>query len=203
MNKVTAAALLLLTLFLTISLFSSCRYDDESYIDTESGESTAESAETTGTKLKSSLADLKSLDLDCNAVTGDIFAENKLTMVRVWCTQCPNCLGGMLDLADLSDEYADKDVAIMGIIYDVFSTKDDDEVLEINADYARLIIKEAGVKFTNVVRTLSLFYLMPDIKELPTTFFVDKNGEIIATYLGEKTYKQWARIIEFCLDAVD
>ena len=78
-------------------------------------------------------------------------------------------------MADLSDEYADKDVAIMGIIYVVFSTKDDDEVLEINADYARLIIKEAGVKFTNVVRTLSLFYLMPDIKELPTTFFVDKN----------------------------
>lgn len=215
MKKNTAAVLLLLALPLTISLLSSCQTGDGGMADsaTTSGvnaaEGTDDSAEPTGaqeqpagTELKSGLAGFESLDLDGNAVTGNIFAENKLTMVNIWGTRCPYCIEEMPDLAKLNSDYADSGFAVLGIISNVVSY-DGEKVEEMNADDARYIIEETGANFTNVVLTENLHNLLPDISALPTTFFVDENGVMVGkTYLGSKSYGEWASIIESLLEEV-
>jgi thiol-disulfide isomerase/thioredoxin len=215
MMKNTAAVLLLLALLLAISLLASCQTGDGGMADTDnkSGENAAEgtddSAGPTGAQneqakneLKSGLAGFESLDLDGNAVTGDIFAENKLTMVNVWGTRCPYCIEEMPALAKLNSDYADSGFAVLGIISNVVSY-DGEKVEEMNADDARYIIEETGVNFTNVVLTENLYNLLPDISALPTTFFVDENGVMVGkTYLGAKSYDQWASIIESLLEEV-
>ena len=43
-------------------------------------------------------------DMDGNAVSSEIFAESKLTMVNVWATYCNPCMREMPGLGELANE---------------------------------------------------------------------------------------------------
>ena len=57
-------------------------------------------------------------DLDGNQVDQSIFADADLTMINVWGTFCTPCLDEMPDLGELSEEYKDKGMQIIGICSD-------------------------------------------------------------------------------------
>ena len=60
-----------------------------------------------------------SVDMAGNAVTSDIFAKNKLTMVNIWGTFCPPCIREMPDLAKLNSANKSKGVEVVGIPIDI------------------------------------------------------------------------------------
>ena len=60
-----------------------------------------------------------SKDMAGNAVTSDIFAKNKLTMVNIWGTFCPPCIREMPDLAKLNSANKSKGVEVVGIPIDI------------------------------------------------------------------------------------
>jgi thiol-disulfide isomerase/thioredoxin len=202
MKKITAAVLLSI-LLATLSL-ASCQNADGGTDNTAgiSSDGTEASEPPGRMELKNELASFESLDLDGNAVTGDIFAVNKLTMVNIWGTRCPYCIDEMPDLAKLSDDYADRGFAILGIISNVVS--DGRSIDETNAGDARYIIEETGVNYTNIVVTENVYNLfLSDVSAIPTTIFVDENGNKVGkTFLGAKSYDEWADIIESLLEEV-
>lgn len=148
-------------------------------------------------------ASLKSLDLDGNPVTGDIFAEAKLTMVNVWGTFCGPCIEEMPDLAKLHEDYADRGFQIFGIISDVTS-RDGEKVDSKNVDKAREIIATAGVGYKNAVLTENVYNLcVKDVIGVPTSYFVDSDGNQVGkAYIGARDYDEWAEIIESLLEEV-
>ena len=186
MKKVIA---IVLALVCVLFAFASCGND--------SGEPTEQiSTQPTGSSFPRGdeiFKGIKSFDLDGNKVDDDIFKGKKLTMVNVWGTFCSPCIGEMPDLQTLSEEYADKDFQIIGIVCDV---KDSDDAEKIQL--AKEICEETGVKYVSIVPSESLDdALLDSIMSVPATFFLDEDGkQLDRNYIGSRSLDGWKSIVD-------
>lgn len=110
-------------------------------------------------------------DLDGNPVTSEIYAQADLTVINVWGTFCGPCIGEMPALSAWDQELPDN-VQIIGIISDVAEGGD--------TTAARNIINSTGVAFPNLLYNDSLIPLLSQSQYVPTTYFVDGDGNMIA-----------------------
>ena len=116
------------------------------------------------------------IGFDGNKVnSADIFAKNELTMVNLWGTTCHWCIEEMPDVEKLKDDFAAKGCEIIGVCQDG----------ESKLDLATAQLDACGVTFNNYYVDgyhNSVF----NIQEYPTTYFVDKDGKILAIVIGAK-----------------
>ncbi len=139
--------------------------------------------------------------LDGEQVDQTLFAEDTLTMVNVWGTFCGPCISEMPDLAELAEEYEDKDVRIIGLVADVLDS--DGQFSESQLETAREIVESTDADYVHLLPSPDLQGLLAQISSLPTTFFVDSTGAQVGTaYLGAKDKEDWADIIEQTLTEV-
>lgn len=112
-------------------------------------------------------------DLEKNAVRSEeLFAANKVTMINIWGTFCGPCINEMADIEAIHQEYADKGVAVVGLVVDVPIGNDD------YLKDAEEIIKETGVTYLNI-RAWEGFDTQMPIPGVPTTYFFDSQGNIL------------------------
>lgn len=142
------------------------------------------------TNLGESIPDFHSEDLLGNQITNEIFAEAELTVVNVWGTFCGPCIEEMPELAEWSDEMPEG-VQIVGIVGDI-EGKEDTEHLEL----AKTIIEKADVNFTNIISNDDLEELMSGIVGFPTTFFVDREGNIVGEPVVGADVAAYKRFVE-------
>ena len=154
-----------------------------------------------GNKASAQAFAFESVDLEGNKISSEIYADNKITMINIWGTFCGPCIREMPGLAKLSEANKSKGVEIIGIPIDIVDDwgKVDSSL---KAD-ANLIISKTGVNYRNVVPTISMFQTMlRGIQAVPTTIFIDKNGNQIGTaYLGSRSQKDWQKIIDKLLES--
>lgn len=138
--------------------------------------------------------------LDGERITDESFRGNKVTMVNVWGTFCGPCIGEMPALGKISEDYKDKGVRVIGIICDTFDPYNEVNIPEKVQD-AKDIVAQTGATYTHILPSLSLNRAKLDsIYSVPTTYFLNENGEIIGTeYVGAKSYSQWCNIIDSIL----
>ncbi len=138
-------------------------------------------------------------DLNDQTVDQSILAGCDLTMVNVWGTFCPPCKEEMPALAELHAEYADRGFQIVGIVSDVLNQ--DGTLNPEQVEEARTIAEGSGVTYTNLLPSESLYPILGQIYALPSTFFVDSEGNQVGQfYMGAKTKDQWAAVIEETLE---
>lgn len=137
----------------------------------------------------------ESKTLDGEEVSQEIFAEADLTMVNIWGTFCGPCIREMPELGELSREYAEKGVQVVGIVSDVEEPGDEkaEEIIDTtNADYTNIVA--AGELKTGILSKINV---------VPTTIFVDKEGNQVGdVYSGARDKDAWAEIIEELLSEV-
>lgn len=131
-----------------------------------------------------------STDLDGNNITDAIFSEADVTVVNVWGTFCPPCIREMPELAAWQKSMPEN-VRIIGIVCDVNSTGDSRGVSN-----AKAILKRAGATFTNIVAGTSLATLLSGIQFVPTTFLVDKNGDIVGEMIVGAQVDKYKKAVE-------
>lgn len=149
-------------------------------------------------------ANLKTNDIGGKEFTTENFKESDITLINVWSTICSPCIAEMPVLEELSKEYKDKGVSIKGVIIESgesgmmegLSKEEEKLALEIiektNANYQQLLVSKSLLE-TDFKR----------IMELPTTFFVDKEGNIVGEKVTGANDKQgWKKIIEERLQMV-
>ncbi len=111
-------------------------------------------------------------DLDGNTVTSDeIFMNNEVTMVNVWATWCPCCIGELGELEAINKNLEGKNCAIVGLCSDAVEPAKIEEAKE--------ILKEYGVTYYN----LCAYDGWEDAFEMsgwPSSFFVGKEGKMVA-----------------------
>lgn len=140
-----------------------------------------------------------STDLDGKEIDDSVFKGKKLTMVNIWGTFCRPCIGEMPDLQQISEDYKDKDLQVIGMVCDI-EDKDDAEMI----DMAKSIVKDTGVKYQNIVPSDSLNTAFLDsVMLVPITIFLNENGEQIASYEGSRSYEGWLAIIEELLASAE
>ena len=97
-------------------------------------------------------------------------------MVNVMTTWCTYCIQELPELQELSETYAEKGCAIVGILYD----GTDENLLETG----RSLMEQAGANYAVLQPWDSMEAQIP-VQAFPTTFFVDSTGQIVGeTILG-------------------
>lgn len=136
-----------------------------------------------GSKLK----DFLTKDVYGNEIDERIFTDKKLTVLNLWGTFCGPCIEEMPDLEKISNEYKDKNVAVVGIVIDDPSPEDAQKMLE-----------ELGVTYINIFPDDKLKELITDkFDYVPVTLFIDSNGEVLKTFIpGSEDKETFKRIID-------
>ena len=131
-----------------------------------------------------------SKDLDGNTVTESIFAEKDLTVVNIWGTFCTPCVEEMPELGEWAKEMPDN-VQIVGIISDI--SGDDDTKRH---DLAVTITEKAGADFTQIIASSDLDSIMQWVTGVPTTLFVDRNGNIVGKPIVGADVEGYKKFVE-------
>ncbi len=132
-------------------------------------------------------------DLSGKRVDQSIFKSAKVTMVNIWGTFCPPCIQEMPDLARLNREI--DNFQVVGFVIDAVTRSGKPSPRYVNE--AMSIIMKTGAAYTHILPTRELMSTsFKDVQAVPTTFFVDSEGNIIAEYVGGRDYKGWKEIIE-------
>lgn len=134
--------------------------------------------------------------LDGATITEALFSESRITMVNVWATYCNPCLREMPGLGEIASAYDPGDFQLIGIISDVMEDSDEkalqkafDLVEQTSADYPHLLLNE------------SLYYsLLTEVSAVPTTFFVNQDGQILDTVIGSMEKSAWEEQINALLE---
>ncbi|EFI42090.1 MULTISPECIES: TlpA disulfide reductase family protein [Peptoniphilus] len=125
-------------------------------------------------------------------ISSDIFKDSKVTMINFWGTFCGPCKMELPHLAELSNEYSKEEFQILGVIADTSDGED------FNIKDAKEIVEKSNVTFPNLLNSkeLSDKYLN-NVQGLPTTIFVDKDGNLIGDVLvGARDKNTWKEIID-------
>lgn len=147
------------------------------------------------------LSSFSTTDLDGNTVDQSVLADYDLTMVNVWATFCRPCIKEMPDLGELAQEYADENVQIIGLVSDVLNT--DGTISEEQVQTARDIVEQTGADYLHLLPSADLFGVLGQISAVPTTFFVDSEGEQVGyAVVSAQSKDKWAETIDAMLTEV-
>ncbi len=106
-------------------------------------------------------------------VTQDIFKHKKVTVINIWGTFCPPCIGEMPELGAWAREMP-ADAQLIGIVCDVRGEKDKQTIAKANK-----ITAEANAQFVNLLPNAEIMQYLEGVEAVPTTIFVDSAGNII------------------------
>ncbi|MEW6196431.1 MAG: TlpA disulfide reductase family protein [Bacteroidota bacterium] len=107
--------------------------------------------------------------------------KGKVVILDFWATWCPPCRKGIPDLIDLKKRYGSKGLEVVGISVDQ-ETKPD----------VVPFVKDYGINYPVVYGDNGVVMNYGGIRSIPTTFVVDREGKIVANYVGlypKKTYE--------------
>ena len=123
----------------------------------------------------------KTLTLDNEEITQDVFSDYDLTIVHVWGTYCQPCISEMGDYADLYRELPDN-VNLIAIVCDVY------DGIDRNVSDAKSILGDAGAEFVNMRTSDDVYNLISGLQYIPSSFFVDRDGHLIGAMLNGASY---------------
>lgn len=151
-------------------------------------EQSAEQSTEEGAFEKMSLTNLAGDEIDKT-----IFEGHDLTVINVWATSCKPCLSEMPELAKLSDEYEQNggQVQIIGLCTDLVDM--DANRVDSQIELANQIVELTGADYTHLVPDDEMLnFLMENIIGVPTTFFVDSQGEEVGeSVIGARDQAAW------------
>jgi len=143
------------------------------------------------------MGDFETVDLDGNPVNQDILKEADLTLVQVWGTYCGPCQAELPAMAALAKHYPENNLKFIGIVLD--AARQDGSPKEEQIAEARRLLETAQVPYLQLLPNGGMMRdtQLKAVKALPTTFFVDKEGNVFKNaYIGAKTLEDWKAIID-------
>lgn len=142
--------------------------------------------------------EMKTEDINGNKVDSSIFSKYKLTVVNVWNTGCTPCVDEIPTLDKLNKEYEKKGVSIKGLLLESGVGLNDEEkktvediLKKAKSTYQQLTVSEDMLQDKTLI-----------LQAFPTTFFVDKDGNIVDSIEGSNDYDGWKAKIDEVLEKV-
>jgi peroxiredoxin len=112
--------------------------------------------------------------------------KGKVTLVNFWATSCVTCVAEMPKVIATYDKYKDRgyDTLAVAMSYDPPS-------YVVNFAQTRKLPFKVAIDNTGTVAQA-----WGDVKLTPTTYVVNKRGEIVKRYVGEPDFAELHRLIE-------
>ena len=117
--------------------------------------------------------------------------KGKVTLVNFWATSCTTCVGEMPQVIDTYDKYKDKgfDTIAVAMSYDP-------PAYVVNFAQTRKLPFKVAIDNTGAVAKA-----WGEVQLTPTTYIVDKQGQIVKKYVGAPNFDELHRLIEKLLAA--
>lgn len=111
--------------------------------------------------------------------------KGKVIFLNFWATWCPPCKKEMPDIENIYKEYGEnkKDVVILGV-----NSEKENEV--------KKFLKDKGYTFPTVIDENSEVMRKYFIQAFPTSFVIDKEGNVYGYVMGGLTKEQIKQVIE-------
>ena len=123
------------------------------------------------------------------ATTADL--KGKVTLVNFWATSCTTCVAEMPQIVATYDKFKGKGYETLAVAMSY-----DPPAYVVNfADTRKLPFKVA------IDNTGAVAKAWGDVKLTPTTFIVDKQGQIVKKYVGAPNFDELHKLIEKLLAA--
>lgn len=116
--------------------------------------------------------------------------KGKVVILDFWATWCPPCRKGIPDLVELKKKYGPQGLEVIGVSVDMDNTKS--EVVP--------FIKQYGINYPVVYSTDEVRMNYGGIASIPTSFVIDQNGNIIASYEGLTSMSNYENQIKKLLE---
>ncbi len=128
------------------------------------------------------------LDLDKKPVSiNDAKFKNKVVIVQIMGSWCPNCMDETAFLSDYYDRNKQRGVEIIGLAYE-YTTDFDRSVKSIRKFKDRFHVNytllNTGVTVSDSLRTEKTLPQLTQIKSFPSTIFIGKNGKVALIRAG-------------------
>lgn len=104
--------------------------------------------------------------------------RKEVTLVNFWATWCAPCKKELPDLIAINEEFASQGVKIIGISTD----RGANVISEVN-DF----VKENKITYPNILDNGELASAFGNIRGIPTTFLINKEGKIVDRFVGIRT----------------
>lgn len=174
-RKNVAFCLLIAAICMTLSACSSKEADDTGKSEeaqTVIDSTDKETKRSTSSGFPKVIPEFSTIDLQGNVVANDVFSKTDLTVVNFWATYCSPCISELPELGEWAEEMPDN-VQIIGIVVDVESEESDQYAL------ACQLAEQTGAGYQNLVAVGEFDDIIYELIGVPTTFFVDKDGNIV------------------------
>lgn len=128
------------------------------------------------------LPNLQGQNVDQTALQG------KVTLINFWFPSCPGCVSEMPKIIKTAQDYQGKEFQVLGIAQPI-------DPLESVHQY----VKEYGLPFTVMYDADKTAAKAFGTQVYPTSILIDKNGNILKTYVGEPNFSQLYQEIDQAL----
>ena len=136
----------------------------------------------------------ETVDTEGNPISSEaLFAQHEITMINVWASWCRPCIREMPELEKLNALFAEKDCAIVGLLYD---GTDDYGISE-----GKAVMEDTGVTYTVLLPWATMATDVP-VQAFPTTFFVNRQGEIVGETIVGAYVDRYAGALDSLLEAL-
>lgn len=115
-----------------------------------------------------SLADINGKEVSLSQFKGQVI------ILDFFATWCPPCRKEVPDFIELQKAYGDKGFTMVGVAL-------------VNADDARGFAAKENINYTVLVDNGKVSEMYGPIRSIPTTFIIDKSGNIAKMYIGFRT----------------
>lgn len=185
----------ILLLLMMICLLTGCAANNAS--ENQKTETTNISTkETESTKAEVYLVEFEANTVDGEKFSSEEFANTRLTMINVWATYCNPCLSEMPDLGEIAASYDEADFRIIGVISDVAEGGNESDLKT-----AKELIEQTKADYPHLVLNESLYMnLVGGVSSVPTTFFVNREGELLGYLVGAQSKENWEAVINELLE---
>jgi cytochrome c biogenesis protein CcmG/thiol:disulfide interchange protein DsbE len=120
--------------------------------------------------------------------------KGKIVILDFWATWCPPCRKGIPDLIQIKKDWGEKDVEIVGISVDAITRggRTANDVIP--------FMKSYGINYPIIKGNSQVNQLYGGIRSIPTSFVIDKDGNVTSQHVGYVPMQVYLEDIEKILN---